>query len=131
MTALVASLGFVPMALATGRGAEVQRPLATVVIKGVISSTTLTRFCPSFTEHVPSGFEGCLCLGVLRGQPAFLLPSPSSAKHSSSTATRPWSKITGGGAHITTSRQPLRFKVRAEPFLLLLEVRCPLLVAES
>jgi cobalt-zinc-cadmium resistance protein CzcA len=42
MTALVASLGFVPMALATGRGAEVQRPLATVVIGGVISSTMLT-----------------------------------------------------------------------------------------
>ena len=42
MTALVASLGFVPMALATGRGAEVQRPLATVVIGGVISSTLLT-----------------------------------------------------------------------------------------
>ena len=42
MTALVASLGFVPMALATGRGAEVQRPLATVVIGGIISSTLLT-----------------------------------------------------------------------------------------
>src|SRR6185437_689886 len=42
MTALVASLGFVPMALATGAGAEVQRPLATVVIGGVISSTILT-----------------------------------------------------------------------------------------
>jgi len=42
MTALVASLGFVPMALATGTGAEVQRPLATVVIGGVISSTLLT-----------------------------------------------------------------------------------------
>ncbi len=42
MTALVASLGFVPMALATGTGAEVQRPLATVVIGGVISSTFLT-----------------------------------------------------------------------------------------
>ena len=42
MTALVASLGFVPMALATGPGAEVQRPLATVVIGGVISSTLLT-----------------------------------------------------------------------------------------
>jgi cobalt-zinc-cadmium resistance protein CzcA len=42
MTALVASLGFVPMALATGAGAEVQRPLATVVIGGVISSTALT-----------------------------------------------------------------------------------------
>ena len=42
MTALVASLGFVPMALAHGRGAEVQRPLATVVIGGIISSTILT-----------------------------------------------------------------------------------------
>ena len=42
MTALVASLGFVPMALAVGRGAEVQRPLATVVIGGVLSSTLLT-----------------------------------------------------------------------------------------
>lgn len=42
MTALVASLGFVPMALNTGIGAEVQRPLATVVIGGIISSTLLT-----------------------------------------------------------------------------------------
>jgi cobalt-zinc-cadmium resistance protein CzcA len=42
MTALVASLGFLPMALSTGVGAEVQRPLATVVIGGVISSTLLT-----------------------------------------------------------------------------------------
>jgi heavy metal efflux system protein len=42
MTALVASFGFVPMALSTGMGAEVQRPLATVVIGGVISSTILT-----------------------------------------------------------------------------------------
>jgi cobalt-zinc-cadmium resistance protein CzcA len=42
MTAMVASLGFVPMALATGAGAEVQRPLATVVIGGIISSTLLT-----------------------------------------------------------------------------------------
>jgi cobalt-zinc-cadmium resistance protein CzcA len=42
MTALVASLGFVPMALAVGRGAEVQRPLATVVIGGILSSTALT-----------------------------------------------------------------------------------------
>jgi cobalt-zinc-cadmium resistance protein CzcA len=44
MTALVASLGFVPMALATGIGAEVQRPLATVVIGGLITSTALTLF---------------------------------------------------------------------------------------
>ncbi len=42
MTALVASLGFLPMALATGTGAEVQKPLATVVIGGLISSTALT-----------------------------------------------------------------------------------------
>ena len=42
MTAFVASLGFVPMAIATGTGAEVQRPLATVVIGGIISSTMLT-----------------------------------------------------------------------------------------
>lgn len=42
MTALVASLGFVPMALSTGPGAEVQRPIATVVIGGIITSTFLT-----------------------------------------------------------------------------------------
>jgi cobalt-zinc-cadmium resistance protein CzcA len=42
MTALVASLGFVPMAIATGSGAEVQRPLATVVIGGLVTSTLLT-----------------------------------------------------------------------------------------
>ncbi|NQE61440.1 CusA/CzcA family heavy metal efflux RND transporter [Caulobacter sp. RHG1] len=44
MTALVASLGFVPMAIGTGTGAEVQRPLATVVIGGLITSTALTLF---------------------------------------------------------------------------------------
>jgi heavy metal efflux system protein len=42
MTALVASLGFLPMAFATGTGAEVQKPLATVVIGGLISATLLT-----------------------------------------------------------------------------------------
>ena len=42
LTALVASLGFIPMALATSAGAEVQRPLATVVIGGLITSTLLT-----------------------------------------------------------------------------------------
>ena len=42
MTALVASLGFLPMALSQGDGAEVQRPLATVVIGGLITSTLLT-----------------------------------------------------------------------------------------
>lgn len=44
MTASVASLGFIPMALATGTGAEVQKPLATVVIGGLFSSTLLTLF---------------------------------------------------------------------------------------
>ena len=44
MTALVASLGFLPMALSTGAGAEVQRPLATVVIGGLLTSTLLTLF---------------------------------------------------------------------------------------
>ena len=61
ITALVASLGFVPMAIATGTGAEVQRPLATVVIGGLISATLLTllvlpalyaRFCDG---EVPLG----------------------------------------------------------------------------
>jgi cobalt-zinc-cadmium resistance protein CzcA len=42
MTAMVASLGFIPMALSHGAGAEVQRPLATVVIGGLITSTLLT-----------------------------------------------------------------------------------------
>jgi cobalt-zinc-cadmium resistance protein CzcA len=42
MTALVASVGFIPMAVSTGAGAEIQRPLATVVIGGLISATALT-----------------------------------------------------------------------------------------
>ena len=42
MTSVLASLGFLPMAIATSIGAEVQRPLATVVIGGLVSSTTLT-----------------------------------------------------------------------------------------
>ena len=62
MTALVASLGFVPMAFSTGMGAEVQRPLATVVIGGVISSTLLTLLVlPAlymlFGSPVPTGEE--------------------------------------------------------------------------
>ena len=44
MTALVASLGFLPMALSTDPGSEVQRPLATVVIGGLVSATLLTLF---------------------------------------------------------------------------------------
>jgi heavy metal efflux system protein len=65
MTALVAALGFVPMALANGRGAEVQRPLATVVIGGIISSTFLTllvlpalyRMFHRRGDLKPEGFE--------------------------------------------------------------------------
>jgi heavy metal efflux system protein len=53
MTALVASLGFVPMAVATSTGAEIQRPLATVVIGGLCSATVLTLFLlPIFYERV-------------------------------------------------------------------------------
>ena len=63
MTAAVASLGFVPMALATGAGAEVQRPLASVVIGGILSSTFLTLVLLPvlyawFEKRTPpSGFE--------------------------------------------------------------------------
>ena len=59
MTALVASLGFLPMALATGTGAEVQRPLATVVIGGLISSTALTLLVlPALYAWVAEGRRG-------------------------------------------------------------------------
>jgi cobalt-zinc-cadmium resistance protein CzcA len=56
MTALVASLGFVPMAISQATGAEVQRPLATVVIGGLVTSTLLTLYVlpllyPWFTRH--------------------------------------------------------------------------------
>ncbi len=70
MTALVASLGFVPMALANGAGAEVQRPLATVVIGGLFSATLLTLFVlpalyarmgrPADTEQSEPGREKSL-----------------------------------------------------------------------
>ena len=56
MTALVASLGFVPMAFNIGAGAEVQRPLATVVIGGIVSSTLLTLLVlPALYKWFPSG----------------------------------------------------------------------------
>lgn len=59
MTALVASLGFVPMAVATGTGAEVQRPLATVVIGGLITATILTLFVlPAICHLVMRRAEG-------------------------------------------------------------------------
>jgi cobalt-zinc-cadmium resistance protein CzcA len=57
MTALVASLGFVPMALATGTGAEVQRPLATVVIGGLITSTLLTLLVLPAISAIMSRFS--------------------------------------------------------------------------
>jgi cobalt-zinc-cadmium resistance protein CzcA len=57
MTALVASLGFIPMAVSTGSGAEVQRPLATVVIGGLVSSTILTLLVlPVLYEMVENRF---------------------------------------------------------------------------
>ncbi|MBB1385355.1 CusA/CzcA family heavy metal efflux RND transporter [Pseudoalteromonas sp. SG45-5] len=57
MTALVASLGFIPMALNTGTGSEVQRPLATVVVGGIISSTLLTLLIlPALYKLVHSKF---------------------------------------------------------------------------
>ncbi|MGH7818778.1 MAG: efflux RND transporter permease subunit [Candidatus Binatia bacterium] len=61
MTALVASLGFVPMALSTSAGAEVQRPLATVVIGGLVTSTALTLFVlPTLYAWIESRKERAL-----------------------------------------------------------------------
>ncbi len=83
MTALVASLGFVPMALATGTGAEVQKPLATVVIGGLISSTILTLVVLPALYRI---FEGSGAAGgagaprsAVAAQPATIdiPPSPS------------------------------------------------------
>jgi heavy metal efflux system protein len=70
MTALVASLGFVPMALSTGVGAEVQRPLATVVIGGVLSSTLMTLLVLPVLYHYfgPRGLSDEL--------PSALAPEP-------------------------------------------------------
>jgi cobalt-zinc-cadmium resistance protein CzcA len=67
MTALVASLGFVPMALSTGAGAEVQRPLATVVIGGIVSSTALTLLVlPVLYQLVEGGGPGGLTGAIRR-----------------------------------------------------------------
>ena len=52
MTALVASLGLVPMALNVGTGSEVQRPLATVIIGGILTSTLLTLFVLPALYHL-------------------------------------------------------------------------------
>jgi cobalt-zinc-cadmium resistance protein CzcA len=58
MTALVASLGFLPMAVATSIGAEVQRPLATVVIGGLITATALTLLVLPTLYPVICGKDG-------------------------------------------------------------------------
>ena len=61
MTALVAALGFVPMAFNTGIGSEVQRPLATVVVGGILSSTLLTLLVlPALYRIVGRPFESSL-----------------------------------------------------------------------
>jgi len=71
MTALVASLGFVPMAIATGSGAEVQRPLATVVIGGIISSTFLTLvLLPTLYEWLEKRTERTRIAETLAAEPA-------------------------------------------------------------
>ena len=91
MTALVASLGFVPMALATSAGAEVQRPLATVVIGGLVTSTLLTllvlpALCSRLTPELGAA-------GAVLEHPAAAVPehpaaaAPAEAPHP--TATEP------------------------------------------
>ena len=73
MTALVASLGFVPMAIATGTGAEVQRPLATVVIGGILSSTALTLLV------LPALYRWAHRRDTEAGQAAAAAPPPAEA----------------------------------------------------
>jgi predicted RND superfamily exporter protein len=70
MTAAVASLGFVPMAVATGPGAEVQRPLATVVIGGILSSTFLTLvLLPTLYTQMERREVGCFSLQMKNSRP--------------------------------------------------------------
>ena len=80
MTAFVASLGFVPMAFATGAGAEVQRPLATVVIGGIISSTFLTLvLLPTLYEWLESfGSKNQSSSELRRTTPSEILPTTES-----------------------------------------------------
>ncbi|TEU26432.1 efflux RND transporter permease subunit [Alkanindiges illinoisensis] len=74
MTAFVASLGFIPMALASGTGAEVQRPLATVVIGGIISSTLLTlMILPVLYRWLNRG-SGSTPVSTSIGMPSNALP---------------------------------------------------------
>jgi cobalt-zinc-cadmium resistance protein CzcA len=66
MTAAVASLGFIPMAISTGAGAEVQRPLATVVIGGLILATLLTLFVlPLLYVNIENGFKMKNCVRIM------------------------------------------------------------------
>jgi cobalt-zinc-cadmium resistance protein CzcA len=75
MTALVASLGFIPMAISTGAGAEIQRPLATVVIGGIVTSTLLTLIVlPTLYELIERWVArrkeaGGECIEVGAGEP--------------------------------------------------------------
>jgi cobalt-zinc-cadmium resistance protein CzcA len=77
MTALVASLGFVPMAVATGTGAEVQRPLATVVIGGTLSSTALTLLVLPVLYRLAHRGEQRAALRTLLGVKARAGPHPA------------------------------------------------------
>ena len=70
MTALVASLGFVPMAIAVGTGAEVQRPLATVVIGGILSSTALTLLVLPMLYRLAHGRGNTVRKGAVRDESA-------------------------------------------------------------
>jgi len=80
MTALVASLGFVPMALATGTGAEVQRPLATVVIGGLVSSTFLTLLVLPALYRIFEGRGGrTASLDLATESPSAVLDLPTQA----------------------------------------------------
>jgi cobalt-zinc-cadmium resistance protein CzcA len=81
MTALVASLGFVPMALARGSGAEVQKPLATVVIGGIVSSTLLTLLVlPALYRLLHRG-SGPVAESAPTPREAVGVPTPSGAAH--------------------------------------------------
>lgn len=74
MTACVASLGFIPMALASGTGAEVQRPLATVVIGGIISSTLLTLMLLPLLYRWLNNGSGSTCLSPSVAAPVSIPP---------------------------------------------------------
>lgn len=77
MTAIVPSLGFVPMALATGTGAEVQKPLAIVVIGGLVTATILTLFVLPAVARLLLGYRGGGWLGRMRQHLPPLPPIPA------------------------------------------------------